>query len=180
MGNSSNKKELNIALEKIIVKTLSNFPKNDLDNPSMIAAKIFFDRLLQILFADKEGEKRDLKNMQAVYKELETFANFVIENKDKPEIIGKNSIKFNEMLNNLIKKLIISNYLVEISGQYIENIEILIADINVVFFNIFKNNAINLEKTIFWIFFSNNNGNFYQFSSFNFLFKCTKIIIILN
>lgn len=132
MGNSSNKKELNIAIKRIILKTLSTFPKNDIENPSLVAAKIYFDQLLQVVLSDKDGEKNNLKNMQTAYKDLETFANLVFENKEEKNFYRKDDNKLKETLNNLIRKLRLSSYIVEVGGKIIENIEPLITEIDVI------------------------------------------------
>jgi len=131
MGNSSNKKELNTALEKIIVKTLTNFPKKDFENPISNAAKLYFHKLLQIIHSDKDGEKRDIKNMQTVFKELESFANLFYEQKENVAFYGQECSKFKEIMNNLIKKLRTLSYIVEISDKAIDNIECLIEEIHV-------------------------------------------------
>lgn len=136
MGNSSNKKELNVAIEKIILKTLATFPKNDLENPYLIAAKIYFDQLLQIVLSDKakDGERNHLKNMQIAFKDLEAFANYVFENKDRQEFYRKNDNKLKDTLNNLIKMLRSNNYRIEVGGKSVESIEPLVSEIDVFLF----------------------------------------------
>ena len=131
MGNSSNKKELNMGLEKIIVKTLTNFPKKDLQNLNFLASKLFFHQLLLMIRSDKECERRDIKNMQLAFKELESFANLIYEQKENISFFGQENQKFKETLNLLIKKLKTCSYSVEISGKNIECIDSLIEEINV-------------------------------------------------
>lgn len=133
MGNTSNKKELNLGLERIIVKILTNFPTKHLQKPVFLASKLYFHRLLQIINADKGGELRDVKNMQGAFKEIESFANLIYEQKDNSAFFEAENPRFKEVMNLLIKKLRILSYIVEVSEKNMENLDSITEEINVHF-----------------------------------------------
>lgn len=137
MGNSSNKKELCVAIDKILIKTLITLPKNDLNNPGLIATKIYFEKLHQNILIENEKDKRDVKTLQMVFKYLENFANFVYENQENDQSFMIENDRLKEHVNNIIRKMNSINYSVLFNGFMVENIEQIASEIKVLNINIF-------------------------------------------
>lgn len=133
MGNSSNKKELCVAIDKILIKTLITLPKNDLNNPGLIATKILHQNIL----IENEKDKRDVKTLQMVFKHLENFANFVYENQENDQSFMIENDRLKEQVNNIIRKMNSINYSVLFNGVMVENIEQIASEIKVLNINIF-------------------------------------------
>ena len=133
MGNSSNKKELNVAIDKILIKTLITLPKKDSNNLALIAIKIYLEKLHQNILADNEKDKKDVKSLQFIFKTLENFANFVYENQENEENFVMENEKFKENANSIIKKMKTLNYIVLFNGIVVESLENIIAEIKVIF-----------------------------------------------
>lgn len=131
MGNSSNKKELNVAISKILIKTISVLPNNDSENLAILATKIYLDLLHQLVITDAGREKKEVKTLQGAFKSLETFANLLIENQEKAEFFKMENIQFIENVNILIKKMEFFSYIVPFNGIIVENLGTIISELKV-------------------------------------------------
>lgn len=158
MGNSSNKKELCVAIDKILIKTLITLPKNDLNNPGLIATKIYLDKLHQNILIENEKDKRDVRTLQMVFKYIENFANFVYENQENEQSFMIENERLKEHVNNIIKKMNSINYCVQFNGVMVENIEQIAAELkvkNIYFLLIYlgfrKNNFLSICPTLIQI-----------------------------
>lgn len=131
MGNSSNKKELNVAISKILIKTISVLPNNDSENLAILATKIYLELLHQLVITDAGREKKEVKTLQGAFKSLETLANLLIENQENTEFFKMENIRFIENVNILIKKMEFFSYVVLFNGIIIENLGTIISELKV-------------------------------------------------